>query len=98
MAGAARNRTKCLAYLEESKLPNGCLAFSCLTALVFSRTNRSGCSVIICLASSGCGRRFRRINGRDCFLVSDVRMQSLEEQGVPQGEHALVVKPRRVPD
>ncbi len=25
-------------------------------------------------------------------------MQSLEEQGVPQGEHALVVKPRRVPD
>jgi DNA-binding transcriptional LysR family regulator len=31
-------------------------------------------------------------------LVSDVRMQSLEEQGVPQGEHALLVKPRRVPD
>ena len=31
-------------------------------------------------------------------MVSDLRMQSLEEQGVPQGEHALVVKPRRVPD
>jgi DNA-binding transcriptional LysR family regulator len=31
-------------------------------------------------------------------LVSDLRLQSLEEQGVPQGEHALVVKPRRVPD
>ena len=25
-------------------------------------------------------------------------MHSSEEQGVPQGEHALVVKPRRVPD
>ncbi len=31
-------------------------------------------------------------------MVSEVRMQSLEEQGVPQGEHALLVKPRRVPD
>ena len=31
-------------------------------------------------------------------MISDLRMQSLEEQGVPQGEHALVVKPRRVPD
>src|SRR6201996_3444678 len=25
-------------------------------------------------------------------------MQSLEEQGVPQGEHAVLVKPRKVPD
>lgn len=33
-----------------------------------------------------------------CFLASDPRLQSLEEQGVPQGEHALLVKPRRVPD
>jgi DNA-binding transcriptional LysR family regulator len=31
-------------------------------------------------------------------LVSGLRQQSSEEQGVPQGEHALVVKPRRVPD
>lgn len=31
-------------------------------------------------------------------MASDLRLQSLEEQGVPQGEHALVVKPRRVPD
>lgn len=31
-------------------------------------------------------------------MVSDMRMQPLEEQGVPQGEHALSVKPRRVPD
>ena len=31
-------------------------------------------------------------------MVSEVRMQSLEQQGVPQGEHALLVKPRRVPD
>lgn len=31
-------------------------------------------------------------------MVSELRMQSLEEQGVPQDEHALLVKPRRVPD
>ena len=31
-------------------------------------------------------------------MVSDLRLQSLEEHGVPQGEHALLVKPRRVPD
>ena len=31
-------------------------------------------------------------------MVSGLRQQSSEEQGVPQGEHALVVKPRRVPD
>jgi DNA-binding transcriptional LysR family regulator len=31
-------------------------------------------------------------------LTTDARMQSLEEQGVPQGEHAVLVKPRRVPD
>jgi DNA-binding transcriptional LysR family regulator len=31
-------------------------------------------------------------------LVSNLRLQSLEEQGVPQGEHALLVKPRRAPD
>jgi len=31
-------------------------------------------------------------------LVSGLRQQFSEEQGVPQGEHALLVKPRRVPD
>lgn len=31
-------------------------------------------------------------------MNNDVRMQSLEEQGVPQGEHAVLVKPRKVPD
>ena len=31
-------------------------------------------------------------------MVSGLRQQSSEEQGVPQGEHALLVKPRRVPD
>ena len=31
-------------------------------------------------------------------MVSGLRQHSSEEQGVPQGEHALVVKPRRVPD
>ncbi|MES2255254.1 MAG: LysR family transcriptional regulator [Pseudomonadota bacterium] len=31
-------------------------------------------------------------------MIGDTRMQPLEEQGVPQGEHAILVKPRRVPD
>jgi DNA-binding transcriptional LysR family regulator len=33
-----------------------------------------------------------------CFLVNGLSQQFSEEHGVPQGEHALVVKPRRVPD
>lgn len=31
-------------------------------------------------------------------MVSGLSQQSSEEQGVPQGEHAILVKPRRVPD
>jgi DNA-binding transcriptional LysR family regulator len=31
-------------------------------------------------------------------LIGATRMQPPEEQGVPQGEHAMLVKPRRVPD
>jgi DNA-binding transcriptional LysR family regulator len=31
-------------------------------------------------------------------LIGDLRLQSLEEQGVPHGEHTVAVKPRRVPD
>ena len=31
-------------------------------------------------------------------MIGDVSLRPTEEQGVPQGEHALVVKPRRVPD
>lgn len=31
-------------------------------------------------------------------MTGETRMQPLEEQGVPHGEHAILVKPRRVPD